>query len=736
MGEMFKTDRAWQNTIGDNTSGKYVCRGNYSILMTDGIWNTSNASNTADTDNTDKTLPDGTGYKASAPFKMSNASANLGDIAFRYWSQDLRSDLGPSDALKYTPVKKDEVVGSTTLTPYWNPKNDPATWQHMVTYTIGLGLTGTLGSDWGGNMYAGVYPNSVTGSKAWPTTGFDEDGNVYDLWHAAINGRGRFYSAESPYDVVKAFEDIVKGITERGGSAVAASVSGNRVSDGTTVYAAGFNTGDWSGKLRAYPIADGNGGGCTGTAGTICAGEKWEAGALLNNKNWGSRTIITNSEGAKAFRWSALSAAHQTALNLADSKGEQRLEFLRGNRSLEDVTFRKRSTVLGDVINSAPAPLYVGKPSFFYPWATDYDSFKEAYKSRRPMVYVGANDGMLHGFDALTGEEQLAFVPSTVYSNLSKLTDPDYKHQAYVDGGMIAYDVNVSGAWHTYMFGGLGLGGKAVYALDITDPSTFSESTPGNVFKWEFTDANLGYTFGKPKIARLNNRSTAVVFGSGYMDGTNAAALYIVDVKDGSLIRRIPVPTTDGTTTFSDNGLTGVTLADTDYNGTTDAVFAGDLYGNLWKFDLSGSTSSSWDIAYTGSTGKAPMYVAKAADLTRQPITTEPALGSHPSGNGLIVYFGTGKYLGVGDISNKQVQTFYAVWNKASGHSTSISRSHLLQQKILSDDTSSFSTRDARVTTDYAIKWHEGTGLPTSGSHLGWYLDFSTEAGERVHQSP
>ncbi len=742
-GEMFKTDRAWQNTIGDNASGKYVCRGNYAVLMTDGIWNSSWAAGMTDADNTSKTLPDGAGYSARAPYKKTDGSSHsLADIAFHYWSQDLRTDLNSSDALKYTPVKGDETVkgtsSTTTLSSYWNPKNDPATWQHMVTYTIGLGLTGNLGADWQGNMYKGAYGDLVNGTKAWPATGFDSiPGNVYDLWHAAINGRGGFYSAESPNDVVKAFQDIVSSISERQGSAVAASLNSSRIAAGSAVYAAGFNTGDWSGKLRAYPIADGDGAGCSGVAGTICETPKWSAEALINNKNWGSRTIITNSDGAKAFRWSSLSPVHQTALNQSDSLGERRLEFLRGSRALEGTTFRERGSVLGDIINSSPAPLYVGAPDFFLPDQAGYAEFKEKHKNRLPMVYVGANDGMLHGFDANTGEERLAFVPNAVYPNLSKLSNVDYKHQAYVDGGMIAYDVSVDGSWSTYLFGGLGLGGKAVYALDITNPSSYSETTPGSVFKWEFSDANMGISNGKPKVARLNSGVTGVVFGSGYMDGANAPSIYIVSVKDGSLIRRIPVPTTDGSITFTDNGLTGVTLADQDGNGTTDAVFAGDLYGNLWKFDLSAKSSASWDVAYSGGSGKLPMYVAKASNGARQPITTEPALGAHPSGNGFIVYFGTGKYLGAADISNTQVQTFYAIWNRTiTTHSTNLTRSHLLQQKILVDDTSSFSARDARVTTDFPIKWSNTAGLPGSDSHMGWYLDFSTESGERVHQPP
>lgn len=750
VGDMYENnDRAWLSIPNNASSDKWECRGSFSILMTDGMWNGSDTG-VGERDNlsTPTTLGDAsTSYSPRPPYAMSNGTKNnLADIAFYYWAKDLQSDadMPASDALKYFSVKSDEVIGGTTFSPFWNPKNDPADWQHMVTYTIGLGLRGALGADWQGDTYTGAF-TQFAGGTTWPATGDDYNpGNVYDLWHAAINGRGRFYSAESPDDVVKAFEDIISGISDRQGSAVAASLSGTRIATDTYVYQTSFNTSDWSGNLSAYGISDGSGGGgsCNSEPrGAICGNAAWQAAAQLDAKDWSNgRNIITNSGGGKSFRWTSLSSSHQTLLDNGENLGEKRLNFLRGDRSLEGTTFRKRSSVLGDIINSAPAPLYVGAPNFYYPGDTAYSSFQSAYSGRRKMVYVGANDGMLHAFDAMTGEEVFAFVPNAVYPNLYKLTSKDYKHASYVDGGMIAYDLKIGGSYKTYLFGGLGLGGKAVYALDITDPATFSESNAGNIFKWEFTDANLGYTYGKPKVVTLRTGQTAVIFGSGYTDSATAAALYVVDAASGGLIARLTVPTNDGGgTTFSNNGISGITAVDihgatpTDpQDGFVDAVYAGDLYGNLWKFDFTTATPT---VAYGGK----PMYVARDASGNRQPISTEPAAAPHPTGNGVMVYFGTGKYLGASDIGTSQVQTFYGIWNKQDAHNTGIKRTHLLEQEIrASDDTTTFADTDARVTSNKPIYWHDtdDDSLPGTGYHLGWYLDLKTESGERVHQAP
>ena len=774
-GNMYTTDRPYEKDPGVTANPKYECRGNFSILMTDGIWNGGLASAaTGNFDNVAHGLPDGVTYNPESPYQSAQTN-NLADIAMRYWATDLHA-LPSSPALAFMPVKSNETIGTKTFTPYWNPRNDPATWQHMVTFTIGLGLSSWLGNDWGGSTFetsSGAFPQFADGSRAWPATANNAiPGNVYDLWHAAINGRGGFYSAESPDDVVKAFDDIIKGILDRKGSAVAASISNPNLNAGILVYQTEFNTTDWTGNMFAYGVSDGDAtvdeSGCDALPrGSVCPTKKWEAQPQLDTLNWSTgRKIITNVDGAgKPFRWTDLNATQQADLTQSDVLGEKRLEFVRGSRAEEtDGTngkpFRERNHVMGDIINSAPAPLYVGEPSFYYPDDATYTAFQTANAARTKIVYVGGNDGMLHAFDALTGAEKLAFVPNAVYPNLHKLSAPDYAHQSYVDGAMIHYDLKISGAWKTYLFAGLGLGGKSIYALDITDPSIYNETNANSIFKWEFTDADLGYTYGKPKVINLRIGGLVkpyVVFGSGFTDGMTKAALYIVDAATGALVSRVPVNDHAGAVNFSNNGLIGISPVDTITTAAdkaanvvvTDAIYAGDLYGNVWKFDLTGAAPK---VAFGTAAEPEPWFVAKAPNGTRQPITTEPSAVRHPTRNGVIVYVGTGKYLGQSDTLDNQVQTMYAVWDKQNEPSNSMTRDHLLQQQIIADNTAKFAATDARITTNCALTWYDtddatlpgsvgvcGTGVynpSNSNPAMGWFIDLKTESGERIHQAP
>ncbi|KAA3650043.1 MAG: hypothetical protein DWQ11_17290 [Proteobacteria bacterium] len=731
-GEMFRSPRVYQSKPGVTVTGEKqaVCRPNFSVVMTDGIWNSGDAGSTiGDADNTAKTLPDGTAYARTAPYP-NNSDKTLADVAFYYWANDL-SSLANDDSLKYMPVKTNETVtsidgsASVTLTPFWNPKNDPASWQHMTTFTIGLGLSTWLGNDWTGDTWGGAYRDFVTGVRAWPSAFSDaKPGNVYDLWHAAINGRGQFFSADSPGDVVTAFQTIMASVLDRTGSAASASVSSPILSSNTLAYQVLFNTTDWSGDLKAFRFSNGsNQTPCDQlTLGTLCPTPEWSAASLLNVRAPSGRAIITNNGGGVRFTWASLSASQQAALNGGDSLGSKRLDFLRGDRSEEGKSFRKRAGVLGDIVNSNPAPLYVGTT--------------EKFPSRKPMVYVGGNDGMLHVFDAASGAEVLGFVPNAVFPNLIELTKTKYDHRAFVDGGMTAQEVQIGGAYKTYLVGSLGLGGRAVYMLDITDPSRLTESNASSIFKGEFTHNNLGYLTGAPKVVKTLAPAPwdwVAVFGSGYNSSDNKIGFFVVPLTAPSSGRFI-----EATADWANNGISSIATVDNNRDGAVDSVYGGDLFGNLWKLDMSDKNASSWAIAYKSGSKPAPAYVAKDASGNRQPITAAPVAGAHPSGEGEIVYFGTGQYLGVSDITNKGVQSMYAIWVKPS-HYINMSRSDLLKQSIVADYTNQFATSDARKTTDNTIVWYDEenkTGPAAANTYLGWYLDFDTESGERISQAP
>ena len=369
------------------------------------------------------------------------------------------------------------------------------------------------------------------------------------------------------------------------------------------------------------------------------------------------------------------------------------------------------------------------------------------------MVYVGGNDGMLHGFDADTGIEKLTYIPSQLYrgARLSKLTAADYgkptnPHAYFVDGtptiGDICADTCAGGtSWKTIIVGGLGGGGQGLYALDISKPENFSETNASSIVLWEFKDtddADLGYTYSRPAILRLctsrDGSSTSipktctsskwvVVFGNGYnstevddayLTSTGRAALFVLDANTGALLRKI-VYTGGGTP----NGFANISPADVDGDGIVDYTYAGDLFGNMVKFDLETTTTGS--VAYT-------LYTATDTSSVVQPITSAPELYAHPNG-GIMVLFGTGKYLEVADKTTSSQQTFYGIWDNGANVPTSPTRSNL-QAQLLINDSISADGAIYSTSTRNAVDWD---------TKKGWYLDLTTSGGnpsERVVYDP
>ncbi|MBV5309218.1 PilC/PilY family type IV pilus protein [Chromatium okenii] len=526
-------------------------------------------------------------------------------------------------------------------------------------------------------------------------------------------------------------------------TAASAAASSTRTKDDTLIYQAKFDPSDWSGELKAFRLFDN----------VDSATPEWDSADLM--PAWGERNIYTwngtpdddSDPAGIVFTWAAINNAQKAYL----SNNENVLNWLRGNQSKETkddgiTGFRRRTKILGDIVHSDP--LYVGKPQDVgykhLPTGTagkdTYDAFLTAHTDRTAVIYVGANDGMLHAFDALTGEEKFAYVPNALFGKLKDLTNLTYKsltaHRDFVDGSPNVADAYVNDAWHSILIGTLGAGGKAVFALDVTNPDTF---TTENVL-WEFGDANLGYMVGQitssPVIGRLQNGQWAAVFGNGYDSGTGAW-LYIVNLNDGSLIKKIQV--SDDVT----NGLSAATLI-RDTNQTIAGAYAGDLKGNLWKFDLTG-TSSAWGVAYSG----VPLFQAVDADDVRQPITGPLEIGTHPLG-GYLVYFGTGQYMRGNDVLSRTVQSVYGIWDNAvlekdpnnslqfvwDGGSVVTNRSSLLEQEILfelglPDDPEDYTWR---VISQNPMDWE------ASPIKRGWFLDLISpengEEGERVVTRP
>ena len=733
----------------DYYSGTYVnpiisaCQQNYAVLFTDGYWSGS-APITAAIGN-----EDGDG-----------ATDTLADVAHYFYNTDL------------SPLPDD--VPTTTL--------DPNEAQHMVSFTVAFGVEGNLVDTDDDN-----YPNpTLEEDGAWSSGAVNTDAEkIDDLWHAAFNSKGYFVSAQTTSGVANAISDALLEIADRVGSSASVATNTGSLNAGSKLFQARFDSSDWKGQLLAFTI---------NLDGTIDPDEDWEAGERVDAQNYDTvREIITWNpdiddpiggpvEGkAIPFRfpsdYNLPSSSEMNSVQIGhlltnapysvstmdvdeiddnQTYGEDIVNYLRGDQANEGELgqqFRLRNSVLGDIVNSDP--IFVQAPIASYPDLLEvksYDDFITDNASRDGVVYAGANDGMLHGFDETTGDEVIAFIPSAVYQNLDELPSEDYIHRYFVDASPNIIDVFLddmidpasatNGLWRTVLVGGLGGGGQAIYALDVTDPSIFDEANADSIVLWEFDDGDdvdLGYTYGRPQLAKMADGTWAAIFGNGYnntaADGTAStsghAVLYIVDVETGALLKKID---TEAGSAATPNGLATPLLIDQDADFVVDYIYAGDLLGNLWKFDVTDGNPSNWDVAYdTGGTPD-PLFTAE----TGQEITSQPQASFHPDNlGGFMIFFGTGKYLETSDNDSisQTTQSFYGIWDKNEGTLAAFSRSDLLQQSISNQFEKAFDT-DAdeiddetftlRDVTDFTIDW---------GMHMGWYLDLMPDNIESVANS-
>lgn len=563
---------------------------------------------------------------------------------------------------------------------------------------------------------------------------------------AISGGTSKAYNANNFSTLNTALYSIFSNILQKSGASSAAAVNSGSWSTTTRLYQAKFNSADWSGQLLSYSL---------NSSGTLITPANWDAAQKINTQEpinqsiAGARHILTYNPTAAGvgipFQWTNLSAVQQASLNTTpsggtDTNGQLRLNYLRGDATNESCSptpctplFRMRPTTkLGDIVNSAP--VYVGPPNFNYPDSLEsvtYSSFKAANQNRTAMVYVGGNDGMLHGFDASNGSEKLGYVPNMVVPNLTQLTSPTYSHRYYVDGSPTVGDAFYAGAWHTVLVGGLAAGGKGYYALDVTDPATLLESNASTKVLWEFTptdnpatiavdgDANLGLSFSQPNIVKTTAGWVAI-FGNGYnAGGTGTATLYIVNIATGDLIKKIDTGVGSAATP---NGLATAAAVDIQGDNVVDYVYAGDLQGNLWKFDLTANNPGTWAVAYKSGNTPLPLFTAVDASNNPQPITTRPEVGKNPNG-GYTVLFGTGKYLELSDKNSTANQSFYGIWDNGAPVS---GRSNLQSQTVTAVQT--VNNNDVRVTSANPVNWCTGTS--NVGCSRGWYIDLP-DSGER-----
>jgi type IV pilus assembly protein PilY1 len=842
-GELFEDRNVYYDAnFGDELS----CQQNFHIAISDGSWNGSNSSVgiSGNKDNSTTTLPDTNVYTPGSLMYSDNNSTSLADVAFYYWSRDLRSSLDnnvPTYIEDYTDKDGNIVtigVNETWLDKpslYWNPKNDPASWQHMVNFNVGLGIEGSFNRetdlprlrsgalnwpDINGDTCYKYQPVFVNGSPVsvnevetscqrhvcYDT--FDDSGNeidcalyqdpwgpvkycenlsdggrsincdnrivryvlesqgrVDDVWHSSINSRGDYFSARNPAELADALYNVVSNIITRKGRSSAGSVSSNIITDGTLSFKTGYDTSNWSGFVIAQQIEqDGSpgevkwdaackltGGFCTATGESETATNDFESRNIYAFDKSSSGTGGTQRE----FDDSLPTAMKDKILNsnyynevLTNNPSDiftadDVIDYIRGDKSTENSQggiFRNRQNLLGDVIHSTakvvrgPSSGYkdsdweAGTPEYVAANADPKNGYKEyrtRLKNRTSILLVGANDGMLHAFDSGInggnngGHEYWAFIPSKSLDGISELANPLYSHKTYVDLSPTVKDAFIDGNWGTYAVGGLRKGGKEFYGLKLNDdPSQAPE------ILWEFTDkddGDLGYTYNEARITRVINKTTGDVkwvalVPNGYNSSNHQSVLFALDLKTGSKlftwktgVGNLSTPNGMGPPVDADFvNRSGLYMSDQ----ATDYAYAGDLAGNVYRFDMqdifSGVSSSAPKKIYSGTYDRA--------------ITTSPRVFT--PGNGIdqnvIVVFGTGKYIELTDRATTGVADQYIIGIKDSNGNTISPFTSLNDSRLVSQNLTAVGDNVSRILTSYPV-----------GSTQGWKIKL-IKAGERM----
>jgi type IV pilus assembly protein PilY1 len=814
-----------------------VCQQNFAVVFSDGLWNGGNPVYVDNQDNDTGSIYAGGSFS-------DDQTRTLADVAMLYLKNDISSGDGVFPNAGANALPNNSQVRDVRIADQLIPH------QHMTTYTVAFGLTGTLNGN----------PANANTSFAWPNPIDAEDNDrIDDMRHAAWNGRGLFLNAEDPQGLIRTLNTAISDIDNRSGTATAASVSSGFISSETLIFQSRFDTNGWAGDLLAFQF-DENGVINRDTDSDIVGDHDndpttppqiiavideddavWNAAENLAAASHLSRRVFTfNGNEGLSFDIGAV-ASYPTLLaspatfatgRLSDFQIEELLSnaphdinnitpltsdeeddnqaylnnivnYILGDPSLEiDNTgngiFRNRQgSKLGAIINSSAQ--YVGPPNDIYPDSiepdSEYSEFVENNANRRPVVYVGSNGGMLHAFDSslsvnsdgdieasgTAGDEIFAYMPSNMFENsIGDYGSENYSYQAFVDATPTVRDVFIphqgTDQWRTLLVGGLRSGGRGIYILDVTDPVNFSAA---NVLA-EFTHEELGFTYGRPQIVKMNNGRWAAIFGNGYNSpGCNdplgtpthcgEAKLFIlyldglangIDETDYEILRTstnmsalVDAGTGQNQLVANDscldansdcNGLSAPAVADLDGNFTVDRVYAGDVHGQLWVFNLEDDDSSNWEVGFNGE----PLFTACSSSTctpglpapaggapgtatgTRQSITVQPQIALHPSRRSastspnVLVYFSTGQYISIDDATSNDtaIQSMYGVWDAGytSGNTVngSLTKSDL-QQQLFQGGSLSTPTVSSNI-----VSYTTGVG-----GNYGWYINFELSDG-------
>lgn len=615
---------------------------------------------------------------------------------------------------------------------------------------------------------------------------------IDELWHATVNSRGRMLSASSPDDTRLGVVEIVNNVGAKGGAGAAVAVANPNVTPGDNFsYASTYNSGSWAGDINKYEI-DPVSGQPSLTPLWVPSPQIQLATTppsrrvivTFNDASASSRDALASSDGqfGVPFQWSSLSTSQQGFFTSTQrgvtSVDSQVLDFIRGDRSQEVDKFRSRGSrplrddagnfivqsgryvyrnnqvprdiaVLGDIVDAEPVIVRAPRYSYF---DSGYQEFRDQNLTRQGVLYQGANDGMLHAFDLASGTELWAYVPSLVLPRIRNLSDrANFRHQYYVDGTPVVGDVDFARAgsvaddsstsnWHTLLVSGLGKGGFGYFALDVTVPDTGSEADISRRVLWEFpnrltpSDAvgvdvrNIGYSYGRPVIAKTRAAGWVVLVASGYNNGSvttggdGKGRLFVLNARTGEVIREL---VTSAGSPDQPSGLARISAFGQrpDVDATIEAAYGGDLLGNVWRFDLSGASVDDWSVA-------------KLAELRTesgqvQPVTTEPELGLIQGKR--VIFVGTGQSLGESDVLNaptendiaRRTQSMYALVDPLTAGSGSTPLLPTPTRGGLVKQTATLSGDKVLITTN----------VVNFADSAGWYVDLPT-TGERSVTNP
>ena len=736
------------------------CQQNFALLFSDGYWNGGAGVPGNDDGDTSGSF-DGGRY-------ADTVSATLADVAMYYYETDIQPGLDNE-----VPVSRKDLLGapSGTFTSSNNTMH-----QHMKTYAIAFGVSGTKDPS--------TVPVDPGTPFAWPDPFAGPQEKIDDMLHAATNGRGEFLSASNPVELQAAFEQAFLEFTQAASSTSAAAFNSTSLRDGTLLYRGFFDLRDNTGELTATVV---------NTDGTLAASPTWRASEQLNAANMTptNRRLVTSDSitgDGIPFRHGSLTADQQLMLSLSE------VNYLRGERGDENQyggVLRDRPVdfgLLGDIVNSSP--VFVGTPRAInrdqapYPTTDLYSDFAAAKFNRKPIVYVGANDGIMHGFNAATGIEEFGYIPNKIidtsepyHNDLEDFTSPFYQHKYYVDLTPSLNDVymrpsrSVTGKeWVTLMVGGLGAGGKGYFALNVTEPDTrfTSEANAAGAVLWEFTDEDdtypvdgsgnpigggalldpdgrpvkdLGMSLTQPTITMSNvtdsdsEKEWVAVFGNGLNSTAGIAKLFVLFVNRGldgwqsgdfvKIDTGIGVAVSPALRAGYPNGLGTPTAVDVDLNGTVDWVYAGDRLGNLYRFDLTDPNPANW----TSTRLFTADYVDGSGTRTLQPILAKPVVSKHPTEDGFLVTFGTGSHVAREDARETDIQSIYTIWDRGETNpatAQSDTKALRLVEQVMSNvvDDSVTPAQTRRILTSNAVNYVSEGASP---GVYGWYIDLDME---------